>query len=158
MKKENLKRGPKTKFDTLNLEQIKKLVLAGWTDEKISDFFGIGKQSFITYKKNYPELGEAIKDWKLEADEKVEKSLYERALGYSHKEDVIMQFQGKPVIVPTIKHYPPDTTACIFWLKNRKQEEWRDRKEVEHSGNLNISDLLRDADNPQAETTINRLN
>ncbi len=42
--------------------------------------------------------------------------------------------EGKPVIVPTVKHYPPDTTACIFWLKNRQRDRWRDKQDHEHTG------------------------
>jgi hypothetical protein len=73
----------------------------------------------------------------------VERSLYHRAVGYSY--DAVKIFmpggKGKPVIVPYREHMPPDTVACIFWLKNRRREEWRDKQEVEHSGSLQIKDL-----------------
>ena len=49
--------------------------------------------------------------------------------------------KDKPVIVPYREHVPPDTVACIFWLKNRRREEWRDKHEVDHSGSLQFKDL-----------------
>lgn len=52
-------------------------------------------------------------------------------------EDKIFQFQGEPIVVPTIKHYPPDTTAAIFWLKNRQPHLWRDKQEVEVNAEVN---------------------
>jgi hypothetical protein len=48
-------------------------------------------------------------------------------MGYSAPEDKIFNNDGKPLIVPTVKNYPPDTTAVIFWLKNRRPDEWRDK-------------------------------
>ena len=71
-------------------------------------------------------------DWKAVADHRVERSLYERACGYSHTEDKIFIHEGKPIIVPTVRHYPPDPTSMIFWIKNRQPEQWRDK--VEHGG------------------------
>jgi len=80
------------------------------------------------------EFCNALKAGKSSADDRVERSLYERANGYTHVEDKIFMHEGQPVIVPTKKHYPPDTTAGIFWLKNRRAEDWREKQEVEHKG------------------------
>ncbi len=55
--------------------------------------------------------------------------MYERATGYSHAEDKIFNDGGEPLIVPTTKHYPPDATSAIFWLKNRQPAKWRDKTE-----------------------------
>jgi len=64
----------------------------------------------------------------------VVRSLFQRACGYSHPEDKIFQHEGNPVVVPTTKHYPPDATSAIFWLKNRDPANWRDK--VEHEVEL----------------------
>jgi hypothetical protein len=66
--------------------------------------------------------------------------LYKRACGYEHPEDDIKNYMGEIIITPTIKHYPPDATSGIFWLKNRRPKEWRDKQEVDLSnsdGSLN---------------------
>jgi hypothetical protein len=68
------------------------------------------------------------------ADANVGKSLYDRAMGYSHPEDKIFVHNGETIIVPTTKHYPPDTASAIFWLKNRQPAKWRDTQNIELSG------------------------
>jgi hypothetical protein len=120
-----------SKFKDLNIPLIKKLAGYGHTDEEICDIVGICRDSLIEYKKKYPAFSDTIKKSKAISDAKVIRSLYERATGYEHKEDAIFQFQGSPVIVPTVKHYPPDATSAIFWLKNRQSKDWRDRQEIE---------------------------
>ena len=90
------------------------------------------------WKKVHPEFSESLKSGKYIFDnETVVKSLLHRALGYSHKEDKVFNSNGELLIAETVKHYPPDTTACIFWLKNRMPNDWRDRQEIKHSGSLN---------------------
>ena len=91
----------------------------------------------------HEEFSSALKKGKDPADSRVERSLYHRAIGYSYDAVKIFMPAGKdkPVIVPYREHVPPDTVACIFWLKNRRREEWRDKQEVDHSGSLQIKDL-----------------
>jgi hypothetical protein len=64
---------------------------------------------------------------RLSGDRRVEQSLYRRAVGYSYDTVKIMGYQGEYTHVPYVAHVPPDTTACIFWLKNRQRDLWRDR-------------------------------
>lgn len=118
------------------IPQARMLCKLGAIDKDLAEFFGVSEQTINAWKNKYPEFLDALKEAKDEADSKVEKSLYKRALGYKHKEDKIFNNNGSPLVVPTIKQYPPDVTACIFWLKNRKPEEWRDRQEIEHSGTI----------------------
>ena len=68
------------------------------------------------------------------ADANVAKRFYNRARGYEHPEDKIFLYEGSPVIVSTVKHYPPDTQAAIFWLMNRQPRLWKDKKSLELSG------------------------
>lgn len=124
--------GRPSKYDTLDMAKVAMLAKRGWTDAEMAEFFGVAEATWYNWKDAHPEFLEALKDWKEEADARVERSLYERATGYSHPEDKIFQHNGEPVVVPTVKHYPPDTTAAIFWLKNRKREQWRDRHDIDH--------------------------
>ena len=124
--------GRPSKYDKIDLRQVERLAVRGWKDDEMAEFFGVNPDTWHEWKKVHPEFSEALRDWKVEADSRVERSLYERATGYSHPEDKIFNDGGEPLIVPTIKHYPPDTTAMIFWLKNRQKDKWRDRQE--HTG------------------------
>jgi hypothetical protein len=98
----------------------------------MADFFGVSVATLYRWKNDHPDFCEALKEAKAEADARVEESLYQRAIGYTHEAVKIFMPSGapEPVIVPYKEHYPPDTTAGIFWLKNRQPERWRDRQEV----------------------------
>ena len=124
--------GRPTKFKKEYEDQVKKLAALGATDAQMADFFKVTEQTFNNWKTKHPSFFESLKQAKALCDERVERSLFERATGYSHHEDKIFNNAGQPMIVPTIKHYPPDTVAAIFWLKNRKPEEWRDKVVQEH--------------------------
>jgi hypothetical protein len=126
------KRGRPSLYRPEHVEQAKKLCLLGATDRELADFFGVSEQTLNTWKTQHPEFLESLKVGKEQADQRVERSLYQRAVGYSHPDVHISNFQGDVTITPIVKHYPPETTAGIFWLKNRRPEEWRDR--VEHTG------------------------
>ena len=104
----------------------------------MSQVVGIAESTFNVYKKN-KRFAESLKEGKEVADSNVEKALYERACGYSHPEEKIFQYEGKVVRANTVKQYAPDTTACIFWLKNRKKYEWRDNQnQVSINNNVTI--------------------
>lgn len=134
-------------------EQAKKLCRLGATDADLADFFGVTFQTINNWKVQHPKFFESLKLSKEEADQRVEQSLFNRAMGYSCNEDDIRVVNNEIVITPTIKHYPPDTTAMIFWLKNRKPTEWRDKQEIEHSGMpmVIVKDLTGRADEPSED-------
>lgn len=116
----------------IDLKQLERLSSLGLTDKHIGFVYNVSEHTINKWKKK-KEISSALKAGKAVADKMVERSLFERANGYSHPEDKVFQYEGAPVIVPTIKHYPPDTAAAIFWLKNRKPAEWRDKQEIEHT-------------------------
>jgi hypothetical protein len=70
------------------------------------------------------------------ADDRVERSLFNRATGYTYDATKVFMPAGakKPVYAPYREHVPPDVTACIFWLKNRRKDQWRDRQDHELTG------------------------
>ncbi len=122
--------------------QARKLCLLGAVDKELADFFGVSEVTLNAWKQKHPTFLKSLREAKVESDSKVVRSLYERANGYSHHEDKIFVHEGEELIVPTVKHYPPDTTACIFWLKNRQKDKWKDKHDHEHSGSvvINIGD------------------
>ena len=110
-------------------------VVQGWardglTDEQIAKKMGISRSTLATYKNKYPDFSDALKRGKEVVDREVEKALLRRALGYE-TEEVKQEFIDGQMRVSEIKtkQVKPDTTAQIFWLKNRKPEQWREGQE-----------------------------
>ncbi|MWN31004.1 MULTISPECIES: hypothetical protein [unclassified Gilliamella] len=113
-------------------EQARKLCLLGYTDKQLADFFNVSEQTINTWKTKHPQFLESIKKGKEIADVEVVESLYKRAIGIEY-EEVELKTDGKNKSKRVIKKLiPPDTTAQIFWLKNRQPHKWRDKQEIDH--------------------------
>ncbi len=111
-----------------------KYSLLGKTDVQLADLLSVSERTINTWKKKHPEFLQSIKKGKELADGDVVDSLYKRATGYSHDEDKILSTQEGVQIIPTTKHYAPDPTSMIFWLKNRQPELWREKSLKEITG------------------------
>lgn len=106
------------------------LAAQGKTDEQIAAAIGVSRVTLDNWKKSHPGFLSSLKDAKNLPDGKVEVSLFERATGYSHPDVDIRVVGGEIVQTPIVKHYPPDPTSMIFWLKNRQPKAWRDKVET----------------------------
>ncbi len=122
---------PRKTIDEIALDKFVKLGEKGYTDKQLCKMMGIDNQTLANYKKEFPEFFDALKRGKAIADGQVELSLFQRAMGYSHPDVNVSNYQGNVIITPIIKHYPPDATSMIFWLKNRQPARWRDKQEIE---------------------------
>jgi transcriptional regulator with XRE-family HTH domain len=128
------------------LIQIEAWCRDGLTEEQIAKNLGIGVSTLSKYKVEHIELIEALKRGKEVVDIQVENALFKRALGYKYEEVTRENVYNKEteeyemiVTKKVVKEVQPDTTAQIFWLKNRKPAEWRDKQEIEsHNINENI--------------------
>jgi transcriptional regulator with XRE-family HTH domain len=132
-----------TKLDSIDHSQVEKLARLGATDAQIADFFDVTEQTINNWKQKDSQFFESLKRGKLEADARVADSLYHRALGYEALDTKFATHEG--VITDEreyIKHYPPDTTAAIFWLKNRQPEMWRDRQDIDLSANIRKDEVV----------------
>ena len=119
------------------------LKIEGWardglTDEQVAKNMGIGYSTLQTWKSKYQDIQDTLKRGKEVVDREVENALLKRALGYTYNEvtqeaDELGDLSVTKVVT---KQVSPDVTAQIFWLKNRKPKEWRDKQEVEHSGGI----------------------
>lgn len=111
------------------------LAYAGKTDAQIASSLEIGLTTLLRWKEEHPDFRSALKKAKDISDDQVEATLRERAMGYSHK--AVKFFydakRGEVISQEYTEHYPPDVTACIFWLKNRRPELWRDRPKDEQN-------------------------
>jgi hypothetical protein len=137
-----------SKFKDEFVVQAEKLCKLGATDMEVADFFEVDVRTLYRWKGENEAFCQALKAGKDVADERVERSLYARANGYEHDEVDIRVVDKEIIQTPIRKYYPPDTTACIFWLKNRKPGEWRDKVEQEHSGTLQIGRVVREIVRP----------
>lgn len=128
--------GRPPKYSQEYADQARKLCLLGATDEEIASFFDVEVRTIYRWKLDHDEFCQALKVGKAEADDRVERSLYQKAIGYRQQAIKIFMPAGKddPVYAPYVEHMAPDTTAAIFWLKNRRSQDWRDKQDHEHSG------------------------
>lgn len=137
------------------------LKIEGWardglTDEQIAHNMGISRETLNVWKKKYSDISDTLKKGKEIVDIQVENALLKRALGYSYTE---ITKESLPVYEPSTgnivgyqmqvtkevtKEVQPDTTAQIFWLKNRKPDVWRDKQNLQVEGSLNTTSSLTD--------------
>lgn len=129
-------------------------VIEGWardglTDEQTAHNMGISYTTLKDWINKFPAISTALKKGKAPVDLQVENALLKRALGYEYEETITEMEEvsgGKPKkhIRKVTKHMPPDTTAQIFWLKNRRPDRWRDKIEnVQTVGNELLESLMR---------------
>lgn len=114
--------------------QAAKLCALGATDFEMAGFFEVDTATIYRWKYAYPDFCEAVKAGKEQADERVARALFNRAVGYSFEGEKVFQFQGTIIRAQTVEHVPPDPGAAMNWLKNRRPGEWRERQQVEHTG------------------------
>ena len=139
------------------LKKDKLILLEGWardglTDEQIAKNIGISRASLYEWKKKEVDIFDALKKGKEVIDFEVENALLKRALGYEYEEET---YENGILTKKVKKQVAPDTTAQIFWLKNRKKEQWREKVEVVKTDedlqniNKNISNIANLLNNPK---------
>lgn len=130
------KRGRPSLYRPELAEQARKLCELGATDTELADFFNVDVRTIYRWKHDYEPFCQALKTGKDGADERVERSLYQRAIGYEQDEVKIFMpaNASAPVYAPFRAKVAPDVTAAIFWLKNRRRNEWADVTKRELTG------------------------
>jgi len=113
----------------------------GATDVEIAKVMDVNQHTINYWKRTKPEFLNALNQGKLTKDEQVERSLFERATGYSHPDVDIRVVDHEIVKTEITKHYPPDATSCIFWLKNRQRQKWADVQRSELQVDINMKRL-----------------
>lgn len=122
----------------------KLILVEGWarnglTDEQIAKNLGIAYSTFREYKNKYSALSAALKKGKEVVDYEVENALLKRALGYEYDE---ITYENGEEVKRVTKQVAPDTTAQIFWLKNRKPDKWRDKQVIESNNTVEVKNPL----------------
>lgn len=144
----------KSKYEThvlTKLDKVEEWAKKGLIDEQIAHNLGIAYSTFREYKNKYEALSAALKRGKEVINLEVEHALLKRALGYKYeeitKEPVKNDVTGEiklQVTKEVTKEVLPDVTAQIFWLKNRRPEDWRDKKEIFSSATNTIQVTIED--------------
>lgn len=130
------------------LAQLEMWARQGLTCEDIAKNIGVARTTLELWKSTYPDISNAIKKGNVCADRVVENALYKRACGYDVVESE-MRRQKDPEtgeyamveVARKIRHVPPDTTAQIYWLKNRMPGEWRDKPQDQaaHDNDVHVT-------------------
>ena len=128
------KGGRPTKYHPSIIDRAYKLALLGLRNKDLALAFNVSESTIDDWLAKHEEFRDAVMRGREQADAEVAKSLYHRATGYSHVEEKVFIYKGQPIKVETVKHYPPDTMAAIFWLENRQKGYWRDVKHYRHAG------------------------
>ena len=117
----------------------------GLIDEQIAANIGISRETLYQWKNKYSDISDALKRGKEVVDIQVENALLKRAFGYEYTEVTQEVCENAEtgemelhVTKKVTKEVVPDTTAQIFWLKNRRTDKWRDKQDIEHSGGLSV--------------------
>lgn len=114
----------------------------GATSREIAQALDVNETTLWRWSHQNQKFSNALKVGKDEADERVVQSLYRSATGYSFDSEKIFQQGGKVIRAPFVEHVPPHPTSCIFWLKNRRPDVWRDRQEHDLSVTLTDAEQL----------------
>ena len=142
-------------YDPEICQDVQAFCERGATDEEIAEFIGVSTRTLYRWKARHSEFCQAIQTGKIIADERVERSLYQMATGtyvkeqQAHKVKTVTYDDGKRSaeteeikLVEVERYMPPEVPAAIFWLKNRRKEQWRDRQDHEHLHKVEFSAQL----------------
>jgi len=122
-----MKEGRPTKYKVRFANEAKKLGELGITDYELSEFFEVAVSTIYLWKLKHPKFSEALKVGKDSFDDRIERSLASRAIGYQCPDVHFSSHEGEVTATDFTRHYPPDAKACIIWLANRRQSKWKMR-------------------------------
>lgn len=122
-----MKKGQKILKASISPSMMEALFGLGLTNAQVAKVFDVTEHCVELWCKD-EKFKEAIAQGKKISDQRVVRALFERATGYTHPEEQVFCYQGVITTHQTLKHYPPDTMACIYWLNNRDRENWKNVK------------------------------
>ena len=136
------KRGPTSGCTPEHCRLARKFCILGATNEQLAEFFDVGLSTIGHWLAHNPDFRKAVTDGRLVADADVAESLHGRAVGYDRKVEKIVATAEGPEVMSYTRHYEADTAACIFWLRNRRRDQWREKIEHEHHVSPDMLGLL----------------
>jgi hypothetical protein len=122
--------GRPTDYEPAFCEVVHNLCVSGSTDFEVAESLGIHVSTLYRWQKIHPEFREALQAGKEICDERVERSLFHRAVGYSFNAVHFTSYEGGVTATPYVEHVPPDVGAATLWLTNRQPQKWRSKTEA----------------------------
>lgn len=121
-------RGRPSSYKPEYAEQARLLCERGATDYDLAEHFEVTVRTIWRWNNQFPDFCQALKIAKGEFDDRIERSLAQRAVGYSYDAVKIFLPKGstEAVLVPYTEHVPPDVGAAKLWLSNRRRQDWTD--------------------------------
>src|SRR5262245_39451031 len=120
--------GRPTVYKPENAEIARRACMLGATNEILGERFEVTRRTVDTWIATIPEFGDAVREGRQIADETVVAALYARATGIERKTIKVVSGAGEPVTTTHTVEGPPDVRRCIFWLRNRRPEQWRESR------------------------------
>jgi len=122
------KRGPASSYNPQYARQARQLCKLGAINRELAQSFGVSERTIGNWLRQYPDFKAAVLHGRLDADSCIAERLFERAKGCVLPMVKIVEIAGKPRQVRYLQHLPPDTRACMFWLRNRRPQNWSERR------------------------------
>ncbi len=119
-----------------HLDQVRAIAMRGISEKEMSEVFDIHPRQIQEWKRQFPTFKNAVEQGYTDADAAVLSAVYQSAVGYTHEEEKIFQWDGDIIRADTVKHYKPDMAAAKLWLTNRQREHWKDRQQVGVNGGV----------------------
>jgi hypothetical protein len=116
--------GRPTLYKPDHADRARELCARGATNPDLAGRFGVARSTIGQWIAHHPEFAEAVQQGRDVADATAVESLFTRVTGYNHQAEKVFLYRGEPRTVTHTAHVPPETRACMFWLRNRRPEEW----------------------------------
>jgi hypothetical protein len=123
--------GRPTLYHSKYAEIAQRMCAQGATRADLADRFGVSINTVVAWQYEHQEFSASCKRGRDAADDRVEQSFYERAVGYTYDTVKLLVVQGEVIREPIKEHVPPDPRAAEFWLRNRRPDRWKDAKQLE---------------------------
>jgi hypothetical protein len=122
--------GRPTLYKPEHAERARELCARGATGHDLAGRFGVARSTIGQWIACHPEFAEAVQQGRDVADATAVESLFTRVTGYNHQAEKVVFHRGEPRTATYTAHVPPETRACMFWLRNRRPEDWRAKAET----------------------------
>ncbi len=126
--------GQPTLYKSEYCDQAHNYCLLGATNEDLAGFFDVTRRTIDNWIAAHPDFATAVRTGRIVADMRVARCLYGRAVGWPQTVERTVLHEGKERVLKNVVNHPPDTRACIFWLRNRQRESWGDRAPAAAAG------------------------
>jgi hypothetical protein len=122
--------GRPTLYKPEHADRARELCARGATNPDLAGRFGVARSTIGQWIATHPEFAEAVQQGRDIADASAVESLFTRVTGYNHQAEKVFLYRGEPRTATYTVHVPPETRACMVWLRNRRPEDWRAQAET----------------------------